>query len=1732
MAKLRLIGAVGIKVRPDASHFREDLAKDLRNLKDAKVKVDLDVDVAKAKRQVKEVVDGVPETLTIQLDYKGYDSIMAARRRVETEIRKLAEKPYDVDLDEAGLAKAKAQLEKMRNGARVDMKINQDEEGYKAVLAKIAAIKREKALVNVDFKTDNKSLDKKAAEMRRKLKELEVPRTITIRHRNDRSTLDAAIKQIDEALAEFKTVKIDAKLTEENLLLQRDALQKKLDKAPLELGYNADEDGYKALLKQITDLQRKNAVQKFTFKTDDASLAAAAEKVRAKLAEVTEPPKIKFDYDDNMFGIEKAIAQVDAQLDKLRQFTIEANLDEAGLLAAKAKLKQELDDSSFTIDVNTNDLAALKAEREKLDKLLLDRAAKTTIEVDANETSIEEAKRQLDELIKDKTVSVTAAPFTLLAAAQLAYTSRPRDVPFFVRVNMRSVAIAEGILQSLAGINVLREGGRLLEDLVTKFDQVALKTTLVSAALGSIADASIWAVTGLFPVAEGMLRVVNLALLAPAAIGLLTAGIMVNVAAWDNFKSAVDGSEEALAALPAQAQVAALAIRGSWEQIQEPTQAIFWRQMGTQMQEAFAAFIPVVRDGFVEIGAEIGAGTGIFFEMAERAAAGGGLETTLSNVAKFFRNANGVILPMSEAMGILGLRGSEYLPRFGQWLNDIAVGFRDWIQEADEAGKINRWIEQGIESLKQMGRVTSGTVKIFQGLTRAINESGAGNLSDLADELNRIGDIMKGEPFQSRMATIFRGANDGASLLNDGLKTLGETIGRSSQFVGQLLEGLGQIGGGLLTGIATTIGSMRFQDGILTSLSGMNEFLQELNPGFDSLGTVVGNLAIVAGAAFSELGPLVSQVMGILEDATNVLSGPLSEAIPTLISLVSGFFSAVAGPIQTFAEAFAVATDYVNDLDGSTRALVTSILPLIAMAKLIGPAFMVPDGFFSKIKAKLGETEGAARRTGVVMKGIGGGLIGALGGPFGIAIAAAVTGLSLYGQAQAKAAELARSHRDAVDQTTGAITEMNEKLVVEAFRNDKVENGLVDKLLGKSNYGEIQSVSETIRNLGMTVEDFGVMVARGGEPYEDMMGLLNEGKDAFKAAQTYVDDYGNTVYGSTDKLEAWRKKIGDTNGTVDQADLSRLITQAEAHGGAIKTATSEVEAMNTATSKGTEQQNNFAAALKKANDEAAGTDARVRGLKAALDILNGKQPDVDTALRDMNDDMRAQAGLFKDAEGNIINYAGVVDDASGKIDTVSEAGSNLSKALEETSLKHLAVADAMKQSDAPAADILTKLEQMRSAWVKNATASFGSAEEAEKAYDRMMGGNPGEIVTAMTLDTEGVELGTDEAKRLMDEAKAVPAILKITGDNTDLAVKYSQSLGSMETLNQTVATAHANLNPGQLQAKQAEVMAGLVLLATTNPTVKALMDPAMFLSEEQRLWEKIQRLSEAEPTTEVKAEIAKAKADLEAVTKAAHDVPAAKRTEIYDNGTVSAVKRQVDDLTARIKATPDKRITVTEPMSPGIKRQLEDLGYKVRTLPNGRVVVSESGSANVNSTLNHVARSRGSTIVAAADAANAEYALNHAARNRTAYISTKVAAVAADGGILSGAGMHTFANGGITAGNLHHYASGGFENHTAQIAYSSPSTPIRIWAEPETHGESYIPLSIAKRTRSLAIWKQTGKLLGAYADGGIVGGSTPNGSPINITINSVPVNHAQETADTLLFHLRHAQRGGVYSGIN
>jgi hypothetical protein len=208
-------------------------------------------------------------------------------------------------------------------------------------------------------------------------------------------------------------------------------------------------------------------------------------------------------------------------------------------------------------------------------------------------------------------------------------------------------------------------------------------------------------------------------------------------------------------------------------------------------------------------------------------------------------------------------------------------------------------------------------------------------------------------------------------------------------------------------------------------------------------------------------------------------------------------------------------------------------------------------------------------------------------------------------------------------------------------------------------------------------------------------------------------------------------------------------------------------------------------------------------------------------------------------------------------------------------------------------------------------------------------------------------------------------------------------------------------------------------------------------------------------------------AKLEGVTRANQDL--AKKVGAESQATKDATARQllfnemmgkakgnIDKVTQALRLLPAGKTTTVKGLTADAEAKLKALGYKVQHMPNGTTRVTATTST-----------------------AKAEADLRWLARNRTAHIQ---AVYTGDGRSTAGGitrengGIVQFLNGGISRmGQAVQSFANGTENHIAQIAKAGT---WRLWAEPETGGEAYIPLAGSKRKRSMEILREVADRFG------------------------------------------------------
>ena len=201
--------------------------------------------------------------------------------------------------------------------------------------------------------------------------------------------------------------------------------------------------------------------------------------------------------------------------------------------------------------------------------------------------------------------------------------------------------------------------------------------------------------------------------------------------------------------------------------------------------------------------------------------------------------------------------------------------------------------------------------------------------------------------------------------------------------------------------------------------------------------------------------------------------------------------------------------------------------------------------------------------------------------------------------------------------------------------------------------------------------------------------------------------------------------------------------------------------------------------------------------------------------------------------------------------------------------------------------------------------------------------------------------------------------------------------------------------------------------------------------------------------------------------------------------TAAAIK-SLEAVQAKIRATPGAKSVTVRASTARARKELEALGFRIQKVPGSKdvkVMVPTGGPRRAADTIQQrINALRGKSIqvttrhVTIFDQFRQSNSDTGDAVRRQAENMRKQA----DGGVVD-----YYEDGGVRDG-AQQPRRGRREQHVAQIV---PAGSWRIWGEPETQGEAYVPLAATKRDRSKAVVEDVVGRFGGqvewYANGGV-----------------------------------------------
>ena len=549
------------------------------------------------------------------------------------------------------------------------------------------------------------------------------------------------------------------------------------------------------------------------------------------------------------------------------------------------------------------------------------------ITTEADTIPFEQSLDYLRARYKGMHTSVFADAKTALAEATLARVARERRATIHVDISRQSTGALKALAYTVAGALPADKIRDSFTGIATNLESIMLKAASASAGIGALSAAVLTLGANALSIGADVVRVAQIAAVAPAAFSAMAVSVIGLTAAWKGFGKAVSGDAEALAKLPVEAQNAARALKGTWTQITNPAKASFWKEMNTALQDTVSDLIPGLTRGFEKTNVSLAKMTKGALASFSELAKSGGLDTLFNNIDAGLNAASRGIKPFFDAFNRLSVSGSKYLERFGNAFGDLGERFNNFITKADQDGRLDEWITRGINGLKDMGSILGSSGDIMAGLSAISEVSGGQGLDDLAAGLKDVAATVNSEPFQSKLISIMKMARQGTDALKDGFGDLANVVANGTGALGNFLKTAGQIVGKLFSSIATMFEGTGLSSGLLEALWGLEDALVILEPGFRNLGQIIGDMGEFAGAFFKAVAPGINNLMETLAAVVAALKDGLIAVMPILNDFMQGFLQAAAPIIVGIAEAVGF---LLESFAGLPRVLQMALLAFLA----------------------------------------------------------------------------------------------------------------------------------------------------------------------------------------------------------------------------------------------------------------------------------------------------------------------------------------------------------------------------------------------------------------------------------------------------------------------------------------------------------------------------------------------------------------------------------------------------------------------------------------------------------------------------------------------------------------------------------------------------------------------------------------------------------------------------------
>lgn len=197
-------------------------------------------------------------------------------------------------------------------------------------------------------------------------------------------------------------------------------------------------------------------------------------------------------------------------------------------------------------------------------------------------------------------------------------------------------------------------------------------------------------------------------------------------------------------------------LQGAWNGLRGAVQDRLFANLGSDIQGLAGTSLPMLERGLTGIAGSINGN--VRTAIGELGGSGNQsmIDRIFGNTADAQENLSRSIKPLMDAFLRLSSTGSNFLPRLADGFGDLMSRFDRFIVRAEADGSLDKWINAGIDALKNLGNTLVNVGSILNSISEAFTGTGGkGFLQTLQEGTKRLADFLKGAQGQQKLRQFF-----------------------------------------------------------------------------------------------------------------------------------------------------------------------------------------------------------------------------------------------------------------------------------------------------------------------------------------------------------------------------------------------------------------------------------------------------------------------------------------------------------------------------------------------------------------------------------------------------------------------------------------------------------------------------------------------------------------------------------------------------------------------------------------------------------------------------------------------------------------------------------------------------------------------------------------------------------------------------------------------------------------